>query len=547
MPPSNQPEPPGGQPAGRRKPTRLRLAAISALLALPIVAGVLGDELARSLPSPTSPAAILAIAGSMSLIAYLIARLPDRANPSEGESGRRLNQAEVALADALRRPPAEENGTAVPRPRADDEPGVTPVEDASHRRSLLGLPELWEATHARLDLYHQIATGQARTSFRNAQTAMIAGFVLLVLFSRPNIAVWASSTAVAIVATGSAPCQPHSQDYVAKTFIRSQEAAATHLRSYFDQPLELSRYLAAERLVADGDLSQEQRGEILSALVQAMVVGPQPAPRATGRRRHFPAGAARGVTGGRDAGWRGRPAAGRAADRRGLNGPYVHHHRKRVQVGDGVGVGSVGSAGGGGGAGGGGRLLRGVRGRRVGGRAVGGGGRAGGARGGGGGGLVRSGGAGARGARRPRVFGAVVRRGGVRAGARGRPAPGARGGIAGARRRTVPWARPRSGRPGRRVRTRRRSRPGRAPWPAPSGPARPPRAAARGPRTARSGRVGGGRPAPPAVVRRGGGGVRRGGVGTCAGWRGGTGAGRRGRRPGKRCRTRRSHRPARGR
>ncbi|MCF3170906.1 hypothetical protein HXS80_25900 [Streptomyces sp. CB04723] len=254
----------------------MRLAAISALLALPIVAGVLGDELARSLPSPTSPAAILAIAGSMSLIAYLIARLPDRANPSEGESRRRLNQAEVALADALRRPPAEENGTAVPRPRADDEPGVTPVEDASHRRSLLGLPELWEATHARLDLYHQIATGQARTSFRNAQTAMIAGFVLLVLFA--GIAVWASSTAVAIVAGGLGTVSAALAGYVAKTFIRSQEAAATHLRSYFDQPLELSRYLAAERLVADGDLSQEQRGEILSALVQAMVVGPQPAP-----------------------------------------------------------------------------------------------------------------------------------------------------------------------------------------------------------------------------------------------------------------------------
>lgn len=38
----------------------------------------------------------------------------------------------------------------------------------------------------------------------------------------------------------------------------------------------LSRYLAAERLVADGDLSQEQRGEILSVLVQAMAAGPQP-------------------------------------------------------------------------------------------------------------------------------------------------------------------------------------------------------------------------------------------------------------------------------
>ncbi|MFE5958929.1 hypothetical protein [Streptomyces rubiginosohelvolus] len=148
------------------------------------------------------------------------------------------------------------------------------VRDGAGRRAALGLPELWEATHARLDLYHQIATGQAKTSFRNAQIAGGVGFFLLVVFA--GIAVWASTTAVAIVAGGLGAVSAALAGYVAKTFIRSQEAAATHLRSYFDQPLELSRYLAAERLVADGDLSQEQRGEILSALVQAMVAGPQP-------------------------------------------------------------------------------------------------------------------------------------------------------------------------------------------------------------------------------------------------------------------------------
>ncbi|MEU5331394.1 TRADD-N-associated membrane domain-containing protein [Streptomyces parvus] len=144
------------------------------------------------------------------------------------------------------------------------------------RRSPLELAALWDATHARLDLYHQIATSQARTSFRNAQIAMSAGFLLLVLFA--GIALWASSTVVAIVAGGLGAVSAALAGYVAKTFIRSQEAAATHLRSYFDQPLELSRYLAAERLVADGDLSREQRGEILTALVQAMVAGPQPPP-----------------------------------------------------------------------------------------------------------------------------------------------------------------------------------------------------------------------------------------------------------------------------
>ncbi len=210
-----------------------------------------------------------------------------------GESRQRLARAEGALADALRGEyadvliregpgpvrtgPGVQYNAVVTQPSSD--PGATPdrsnpTPDTAGRRGVLGLPELWEATHARLDLYHQIATGQAKTSFRNAQIAMGAGFLLLVVFA--GIAVWASTTAVAIVAGGLGAVSAALAGYIAKTFIRSQEAAATHLRSYFDQPLELSRYLAAERLVADGDLTQEQRGEILSALVQAMVAGPQP-------------------------------------------------------------------------------------------------------------------------------------------------------------------------------------------------------------------------------------------------------------------------------
>ncbi len=202
-----------------------------------------------------------------------------------GESRQRLARAEGALADAIRREYTNVDvvggGTLLDSHDAQfpADPELNPDRSQpsageTGRRGALGLPELWEATHARLDLYHQIATGQAKTSFRNAQIAMSAGFLLLVVFA--GIAVWASTTAVAIVAGGLGAVSAALAGYVAKTFIRSQEAAATHLRSYFDQPLELSRYLAAERLVADGDLTQEQRGEILSALVQAMVAGPQP-------------------------------------------------------------------------------------------------------------------------------------------------------------------------------------------------------------------------------------------------------------------------------
>ncbi|MGV0098283.1 hypothetical protein [Streptomyces californicus] len=227
-----------------------------------------------------------AVVGVVAFVVQLIS-VSRSQTAAVGESRQRLTRAEGALADAIRReytmtadvtgdgnlvhsidPPAWQ----APEGQDRDQPATS----EAGRRGALGLPELWEATHARLDLYHQIATGQAKTSFRNAQIAMGAGFFLLVLFA--GIALWASTTAAAIVAGGLGAVSAALAGYVAKTFIRSQEAAATHLRSYFDQPLELSRYLAAERLVADGDLTQEQRGEILSALVQAMVAGPQPPP-----------------------------------------------------------------------------------------------------------------------------------------------------------------------------------------------------------------------------------------------------------------------------
>lgn len=186
-----------------------------------------------------------------------------------GESRRRLTRAEGDFVQALR-------NEVVHRIELTDLIAQHHAAQATPQQDALALPELWETTHARLALYHEIATGQATRSFKNAQLAMWAGFGLLAGFV--VLALVASTTAGAVVAGGLGAVSAALAGFVSKTFVRSQEAASTHLRSYFDQPLELSRYLAAERLVANGDLSQEQRGEILSALVQAMVAGPaQPA------------------------------------------------------------------------------------------------------------------------------------------------------------------------------------------------------------------------------------------------------------------------------
>ncbi|WP_188186833.1 helix-turn-helix transcriptional regulator [Nonomuraea sp. SYSU D8015] len=174
---------------------------------------------------------------------------------------------------------------ALARARTQDQQrpasGTTEAEQAA-RRDLseaeneltatdeLTLPALWKVTHARLDYYHQIATGQARQSFRNAQIAMGVGFVLLVVFA--VLALTAQSTPGAIVTGALGATSAAFAAYIGRTFVRSQETAATHLRSYFDQPLEFSRYLAAERLLNSIErLETDQRATITAEVLRGML------------------------------------------------------------------------------------------------------------------------------------------------------------------------------------------------------------------------------------------------------------------------------------
>ncbi len=142
----------------------------------------------------------------------------------------------------------------------------------------LALPTLWSVTHKRLDYYHQIATGQARQSFRNAQIAMGIGFVLLVVFA--VLALNAETTTASAVSGALGATAAAFAAYIGRTFVRSQENAASHLRSYFDQPLEFSRYLAAERLLNNIDrLDTEQRAALTGDLLRGIIpppANPQP-------------------------------------------------------------------------------------------------------------------------------------------------------------------------------------------------------------------------------------------------------------------------------
>lgn len=148
------------------------------------------------------------------------------------------------------------------------ETGDNSLTTADGRDDQLTLAALWEVTHSRLDLYHQIATKQARRSFFAAQVAAVVGFGVLVGLAIAAIRV--HSTVGAITAGTLGTVSAALAGYIGRTFVRSQESAASHLRAYFDQPLEFSRYLAAERLLVG--LTSDQRASIIAVLVQDVLV-----------------------------------------------------------------------------------------------------------------------------------------------------------------------------------------------------------------------------------------------------------------------------------
>jgi hypothetical protein len=99
---------------------------------------------------------------------------------------------------------------------------------------------------------------------------MVTGFVLLVVYA--VLAATARST-TAEVATGALGVVAAAfAGYISRTFVRSQETLANHLRSYFNQPLEFSRFLAAERLLHSIEgLDETQRAAILADLLRTVI------------------------------------------------------------------------------------------------------------------------------------------------------------------------------------------------------------------------------------------------------------------------------------
>jgi MFS family permease len=128
---------------------------------------------------------------------------------------------------------------------------------------------LWTATQARLDYYHKIATTQSERSFQYGQYAAAAGFAIVVI--AVVLAAFSKSAPAAIASAVTGLAGGGLGGYIGATFMKTQESSAAQLRAYFDQPLEFSRALAAERLITlEGGLSAQDRAAAVRDLAQAV-------------------------------------------------------------------------------------------------------------------------------------------------------------------------------------------------------------------------------------------------------------------------------------
>ncbi|MBC3843592.1 hypothetical protein GXW82_35455 [Streptacidiphilus sp. 4-A2] len=135
---------------------------------------------------------------------------------------------------------------------------------------------LWVATQRRLDYYHKIATSQAEKSFLYGQIAAGAGFLILV--TSAVVAAFARTNTASVVIGATGITASGIGAYMGSTFLKIQERASQQLGAYFAQPLEFSKFLAAERLLQS--LDQEGKNAAVRDIISA-ISGAPPAKEST--------------------------------------------------------------------------------------------------------------------------------------------------------------------------------------------------------------------------------------------------------------------------
>jgi hypothetical protein len=129
------------------------------------------------------------------------------------------------------------------------------------------LQSLIVLNRTQMQIYHKLATDQAKYAARNSRRAMIVGFLLLIVGG--VVALRATDATSKAVVGALAGIGSLLSGYIGRTFLRAEDRAMDQLNYYFQQPLVTSYMLAAERLTLK--LTETKRDNVLTTVVNQVL------------------------------------------------------------------------------------------------------------------------------------------------------------------------------------------------------------------------------------------------------------------------------------
>ncbi|WP_263447302.1 hypothetical protein [Streptomyces olivaceus] len=135
-------------------------------------------------------------------------------------------------------------------------------------RKTTQLVTLMELNQDQIKTYHDIVTEQAEKSFKSARNAMTAGLLLLVAAAAGGVKVPVEEIRWFIGAL--AMFSTMFSAYLSRTYLMLYRESISQLNRYFDQPVQNSYYLTAERLAAglEGESAQSVRKQIMDQVLE---------------------------------------------------------------------------------------------------------------------------------------------------------------------------------------------------------------------------------------------------------------------------------------
>ncbi|WP_432002643.1 TRADD-N-associated membrane domain-containing protein [Streptomyces sioyaensis] len=134
-----------------------------------------------------------------------------------------------------------------------------------------GLQNLIVLNRAQMQVYHEIATKQARLASRNSRWAMVVGYIVLI--AGAIVAIRTGDQTSKIVTGALALMGGLLSGYISRTFLRSERAAMAQLSFYFRQPLVTSYVLSAERLTLKS--GGDRKDQLVTDVVQGVLAAAQ--------------------------------------------------------------------------------------------------------------------------------------------------------------------------------------------------------------------------------------------------------------------------------